>query len=118
LRSGPFAMGVVTMYPGIALSERAEKIGRDSERRRIRANQLLNDYNPGSLEDALEKMRQVSGDHQYGKTTSSICWHSTDFKQTSSTIIALNSAPETSHVYYCPGNICETPFTEYSVSFD
>ncbi len=118
LHHGPYAMGVVTMYPGIELSERAEKIGLDSERRRRRANQMLRDYNPDRIEDALEKMKQVSADHQYGKSTSSICWHSTEFKQTSSTIIALNSAPENSHVYYCPGNACETSFTEYTVSFD
>ena len=41
LKPGHYAVGVVTMYPGIALGKHAEKIGLDSERRRIRANQTL-----------------------------------------------------------------------------
>jgi len=115
---GPYAIGVVTRYSGIKMSERAEKIGPDSERRRKRAYQMLSKFQSSSIDEVLEKLKQVSGDHAYGKTTSSICWHSPDFKQTSSTIMAIGKNPELSRVLYCPGNACETPFEEYSVLFD
>ncbi len=115
ISKGPFAMGVVTMYPGIVMSERAEKICSDSEKRRIRALSLLRGYQPTSIEATVEKMKEVSADHEYGKSTASICWHSTEFKQTSSTIVALG---ETRRVYYCPGNHCENEFTQYHVGFD
>lgn len=115
---GPYAIGVVTRYPGIELNERAERLGPDSERRRRRAFQMLQDFEVSDIEEVLDKMKQVSADHAYGKTTSSICWHSPEFKQTSSTIMAISRNPVTSRVLYCPGNACETPFQEYPVSFD
>lgn len=118
LPKGPYAVGVVTRYPGIEMSERAEKLGPDSDRRRRRAFQLLREFNPSSIDEVLEKMKQVSGDHAYDKTTSSICWHSLGFRQTSSTIMAVGEDPELSRVLYCPGNACEKPFKEYPVSFD
>ena len=118
LPQGPYAIGVVTKYPGIKMNEKAEKIGLDSERRRKRAFQLLHGFQPSNIDEVLEKMRLVSGDHAYGKTASSICWHSPEFRQTSSTIMAIGSDPEDSRVLYCPGNACEKPFKEYPVSFD
>ena len=117
IQPGPYAMGVVTMFPGVKLSDRAERIGLDSEMRRKRAYTLLKNYHPESIEEALAKMMEVSADHEYGKTTSSICWHSKDYKQTSSTIIALGRKPESSQVYYCEGNACESSFKEFKVSF-
>ena len=117
IKPGPYALGVVTMYPGIKLNDRAERIGLDSEMRRKRAYQLLMGYHPKSFEAALGKMMEVSADHEYGKTTSSICWHSKDYKQTSSTIIAVGNEPKVSLVYYCEGNACESSFKEYHVSF-
>jgi uncharacterized protein with NRDE domain len=118
LMPGPYAVGVVTMYPGIEMSERAEKIGPDSEKRRRRAFQLLNGFQPETVNDAINKMMEVSTDHAHGKSTASICWHSDEFRQTSSTIMAVGSNPEHSHVFYCPGNACEKPFEEYKVSFN
>ena len=115
---GPYAVGVVTKYPGIKMNERSEDIGPDSERRRKRAFQMLRGFKPSSIDEVLEKMKRVSADHAYGKTTSSICWHSSEFRQTSSTILAIGSTPEDSRVLYCPGNACEKPFKEYPVSFD
>ena len=115
---GPYAIGVVTKYPGIKMSERAEKIEPDSERRRIRAFQLLRGFKASNIDMVLDKMRLVSGDHAYGKTPSSICWHSPEFRQTSSTIMAIGIDPEASRILYCPGNACEKPFKEYPVSFD
>jgi uncharacterized protein with NRDE domain len=114
---GPYAMGVVTMYPGIVMSERAERVGLDSEMRRKRAFHLLSHYQPASIDRAIEKMKEVSADHEYGRTTSSICWHSTEFKQTSSTIIAVGSKSAYSRVLYCVGNACESSFTEHPVLF-
>ena len=114
---GPYAMGVVTMYPGIKLNDHAERLGLDSEMRRKRAYQLLKEYQPESIDEAVAKMMEISADHEYGKTTSSICWHSKDYKQTSSTIIALGSEPDISKIYYCVGNACESSFQEYPVSF-
>jgi len=118
LMPGPYAIGVVTMYPGIKINERAEKIGPDSEKRRRRAFQLLNGFQPENVDSAIDKMMKVSADHEYGKTTASICWHSDEYKQTSSTIMAIASNTRLSRVLYCPGNACETPFEEYRVSFD
>lgn len=114
----PYAVGVVTKYPGIKMSERAEKIGPDSDRRRRRAFQMLREFKPSSIDEVLGKMKKVSADHAYGKTTSSICWHSSEFRQTSSTIMAIGSDPADSRVLYCPGNACEKPFKEHPVSFD
>jgi uncharacterized protein with NRDE domain len=114
---GTFAMGVVTMYPGVVLNDHAEKIGLDSEMRRKRAYQLLKDYQPHSIGEAVEKMETISADHEYGKSTSSICWHSKEFKQTSSIIIAVGKDPRMSRVLYCEGNACESRFKEYPVSF-
>ena len=118
IEPGPYAMGVVTMYPGVQLNERATRVGMDSEKRRIRAMKLLNGFKPKSIDEALMKMKQVSADHEYGKTTASICWHSTEFRQTSSTIIAVGANPSDSRVLYCVGNACMSPFNEYPVSFD
>ena len=118
LLPGPYAMGVVTMYPGIKMSPRAEKIEPDSEKRRRRAFQLLSGFQPDGVDSAVEKLMKVSTDHEYGKTTASICWHSDEFKQTSSTIMAVASNPSISKVYYCPGNACENSFSEYRVSFN
>ena len=117
IQSGAFAMGVVTMYPGMKLNEHAERIGLDSEMRRKRTYQLLKGYQPSSIVDALEKMQTVSADHEYGKSTSSICWHSKEFKQTSSTLIAVGNDPRISQVLYCEGNACESSFRSYPVSF-
>jgi uncharacterized protein with NRDE domain len=118
IEPGPYAMGVVTMYPGVQLSERAERVSLESERRRKRAQSLLDGFKPSSIDEAILKMKQVSADHEYGKTTASICWHSTEFRQTSSTIIAVASKSTDSKVLYCVGNACESPFNEYRVSFD
>jgi len=118
ISEGPYAIGVVTKYPGITMTERAEKLGPDSERRRKRAFQMLRDFRASSIDVVIDKMKEVSADHAYGKTTSSICWHSPEFKQTSSTIMAVGSDPEASRVLYCPGNACEKPFKEYPISFD
>lgn len=115
---GSYSVGTVTMYPGISLDERAEKIGLDSEKRRIRALKLLDGYDPVSLDEVIEKIKVVSSDHEYGKTTASICWHSTEFKQTSSTIIAVGLNPFESRVLYCVGNACESKFREYTISFN
>jgi len=118
LSPGPYAVGVVTGYPGVRLSERAEKLWADSEKRRRRALQLLRGYQPGSVDEAIDKMMRVSMDHEYGRSTASICWHSPEFKQTSSTIAAVCTNPALSRVFYCPGNPCKNPFKEYMVSFN
>jgi uncharacterized protein with NRDE domain len=118
LLPGPYAIGVVTMYPGIKLNERVDEIGLDSEKRRRRAFQLLSGFQPEDVNAAINKMMKVSADHEYGKTTASICWHSDEFRQTSSTIMAIGSNPSLSRVLYCQGNACETPFEEYKVSFN
>lgn len=118
IKPGPYTMGVVTMYPGAQLDDQALKISDDSEKRRCRALELLADFQPSSIDDALSKMMQVSADHEYGKSTASICWHSDEYKQTSSTLIAVNSVPSNTRVLYCEGNSCTSKFKEYPVSFN
>ncbi|MCX6641773.1 MAG: NRDE family protein [Candidatus Bathyarchaeota archaeon] len=66
-------------------------------------------YRSGNF--VVETLMKVSADHACGRTESSICWHHPDFKQTSSTIIAVGDKPR---VYYCLGNHCESPYTDYS----
>jgi len=84
---------------------------KSSERRVARAHELLDDYRPRSVDEAIETMMRVSADHAHGRTESSICWHSPEFRQTSSTLMALGKRPR---VHYCPGNHCEAPYTDYS----
>ena len=108
---GLYAVGTVTVVPGVQLSDRSRSIYEGSERRVARAHELLDGYKPRSIEEAIETMMMVSADHAHGRTESSICWHSPEFRQTSSTLIALGKQPK---VYYCSGNHCESPYTDYS----
>ncbi|MBT4319936.1 hypothetical protein HN807_12995 [Candidatus Bathyarchaeota archaeon] len=114
IKSGPYALGVITRYPGLEISGRASEIWHSSESRRLRAYRLLSQFKPSGIDDAISKMMEVSEDHEYGKTTGSICWHSDKFRQTSSTILAPGAYPR---VLYCAGNHCENDFVEQRVSF-
>jgi uncharacterized protein with NRDE domain len=108
---GLYPVGTVTVVPGVRWSERSLRIYEGSEKRVTRARELLNEYKPKDIDDAVETLMKVSADHACGRTESSICWHHPDFKQTSSTIMAVGSKPR---VYYCLGNHCESPYTDYS----
>jgi uncharacterized protein with NRDE domain len=114
IKAGPYAVGVVTIIPEIRMNVCDPILLSDSEKRRKRALNLLKNYNPKTVQDAISKIMQVSSDHEYGKTTASICWHSTEFKQTSSTIIALG---DPAFFYYCKGNHCENVFKNYFPQF-
>jgi hypothetical protein len=111
INPGLFAVGTVTVVPGITWSDHSRRIHESSERRVARAHQLLDGYKPANIDEAVETMMRVSADHAYGRTESSICWHHPEFKQTSSTIMAPGLKPK---VLYCPGNHCESPYTDYS----
>jgi uncharacterized protein with NRDE domain len=112
IEPGVFAMGSVTIVPGAQLGDRSRRIYESSERRLARAHELLDGYRPQGIWEAVEKMMRVSADHAHGKSESSICWHHPDYRQASSTLMALGPEPR---VYYCPGNPCENPYTDYSV---
>ncbi len=114
IKPGPYALGVITRYPGLEITGRASEIWQSSESRRLRAYRLLAQFKPSGIDDAVSKLMEVSGDHEYGKTTGSICWHSEQFRQTSSTIMAPGPNPR---VLYCTGNHCENDFVEQPVSF-
>jgi hypothetical protein len=114
IKPGPYAVGVITRYPGLELTGRSKEVFPSSESRRLRAYRLLSEFKPSNIDEAVEKMMEISGDHEYGKTQGSICWHSDKFKQTSSTIIALGDTPL---VYYCEGNHCENEFNQSQVTF-
>lgn len=111
---GPYALGVITRYPGLDIVGRAKEVWTSSESRRLRAYRLLSRFKPSGIDDAVSKLMEVSADHEYGKTTGSICWHSDNFRQTSSTIMAPGAHPR---VLYCVGNHCENEFEEQHVSF-
>jgi uncharacterized protein with NRDE domain len=114
IKPGPYAVGVVTKYPELEITERAKEMWHSSEIRRLRAYRLLSEFNPASVDDAISKMMEVSRDHEYGKTVRSICWHSDKYKQTSSTIMAVGDTPK---VLFCLGNHCENEFVAQNVSF-
>ncbi len=114
IKPGPYAMGVITRYPGLKVQGRAREVFPSSESRRLRAYRLLSEFKPYDINEAVEKLMEVSRDHEYGKTQGSICWHSDKFMQTSSTIVALGTKPL---VYYCEGNHCENEFKQYPVTF-
>lgn len=114
INPGPYALGVITKYPGLDITGRAKELWHSSESRRLRAYRLLSQFKPSGIDDAVSKLMKVSGDHEYGKTTGSICWHSDSFRQTSSTIMAPGVNPR---VLYCEGNHCENDFVEQHVSF-
>jgi uncharacterized protein with NRDE domain len=114
INPGPYAVGVVTRYPGLELTGRAREVFPSSESRRLRAYRLLSEFKPSNVEDAISKMMEVSADHDYGKTQGSICWHSDKFRQTSSTIFAVGDELLS---YYCEGNHCENEFNQFQVQF-
>ena len=114
IKPGPFALGVITRYPGLEITGRAKEVWTSSESRRLRAYRLLAQFQPSGIDDAVSKLMEVSGDHEYGKTTGSICWHSDSFMQTSSTIMAPGANPR---VFYCTGNHCENEYVEQHVLF-
>lgn len=114
IKPGPYALGVITRYPGLEITGRAKEVWQSNESRRLRAYRLLSQFRPSGIDDAVSKLMEVSGDHEYGKTTRSICWHSEQFRQTSSTIMAPGAHPR---VLYCVGNHCENEFEEQHVSF-
>ena len=114
IKHGPYALGVITRYPGLEIMGRAREVWHSSESRRLRAYRLLSQFKPSGIDDAISKLMDVSGDHEYGKTTGSICWHSDKFRQTSSTIMAPGTRPK---AFYCIGNHCENDYVIHSVSF-
>jgi len=114
IKEGVYAVSTITVVPGVAWSDRARSIWVDAEKRRHRAFQLLGDYQPGSVGDAVAELMRVSADHGWGRSQASICWHSPEYRQTSSTIIAVAAEPGDSLVYYCEGNACENRFKDYS----
>ena len=114
IKPGPYALGVITRYPGVEVTERSKEVWHSSESRRLRAYRLLSQFKPSGIDDAISKLMAVSGDHEYGKTTGSICWHSDKFRQTSSTIMAPGAHPR---ALYCAGNHCENDYVIQSVSF-
>ena len=114
IKPGPYALGVITRYPGVEVTERSKEVWHSSESRRLRAYRVLSQFKPSGIDDAISTLMDVSGDHEYGKTTGSICWHSDKFRQTSSTIMAPGARPR---VLYCAGNPCENDYVIQSVSF-
>ena len=114
IKPGPYALGVITRYPGLEVTERAREVWHSSESRRLRAYRLLSQFKPSGIDNAISTLMDVSGDHEYGKTTGSICWHSDKFRQTSSTIMAPGARPR---ALYCAGNHCENDYVIQSVSF-
>ena len=114
IKPGPYALGVITRYPGLEVTERAREMWHSSESRRLRAYRLLSQFKSSGIDNAISTLMDVSGDHEYGKTTGSICWHSDKFRQTSSTIMAPGARPR---VLYCAGNPCENDYVIQSVSF-
>jgi len=114
IRKGVYAVSTITVVPGMEWSERARSIWVDAEKRRARAYELLSDYQPETIEDAVAEMMRVSADHGWGRSQASICWHSPEYRQTSSTVMAVAAEPSNSLVYYCEGNACENRFKDYS----
>ena len=76
IKPGPYALGVITRYPGLEITGRAMEVWHSSEGRRLRAYRLLSQFKPSGIDNAISTLIDVSGDHEYGKTTGSICWTS------------------------------------------
>jgi uncharacterized protein with NRDE domain len=114
IKKGVYAVSTITVVPGMEWSDRARRIWVDAEKRRARAYELLSGYRPKSIEEAVAEMMRVSADHGWGRSQASICWHSPEYRQTSSTIMAVSAEPGSSLVYYCEGNACENHFKDCS----
>lgn len=56
-------MSIITVVPGMELSEQARSIWVDAEKRRARVYEMLSDYTPETIEDAVAEMMHVSADH-------------------------------------------------------
>jgi len=111
---GVYAVSTITVVPGMMWSDRARSIWIDAEKRRAKAYELLSGYQPGSVGEAVAELMRVSADHGWGRSQSSTCWHSPEYRQMSSTIMAVAAEPGNSLVYYCEGNACENHFKDYS----
>lgn len=111
--AGVYPVSTLTVVPGMKWSERARHIWFDAEKRRTRATELLRGYKPSNVEEAVETLMRVSADHGYGRSQASICWHSPEYRQTSSTLIAVGREPAETRVFYCEGNACTNEFREY-----
>jgi uncharacterized protein with NRDE domain len=114
INPGPYAIGILTRYPGLEITGRVKEVWHSSEKRRLRAYKLLAKFKPSRIDEAISKMMDVSKDHEYGKTVGSICWHSDKYMQTSSTIMAVGRQPK---ILYCVGNHCENDYIEQDFSF-
>ena len=111
---GVYVLSTITVVPGMTWSDRARSIWVDAEKRRDRATLLLGGYQPESVDDAVAELMRVSADHGWGRSQASICWHSPEYRQTSSTLMASAAQPSRSLVYYCESNACLNPFRDYS----
>ena len=106
-------MSTITVVTGMEWSERARSILVDTEKRRARAYEMLSYYRPETIEYAVAEKMRVSADHGWERSQASICWHSPEYRQTSSTIMAITAQPsKLSLVYYCEGNACENQFKD------
>ncbi len=116
LGPGAHVISSLSLIPGIDWTERAERVWAHAEKRRVRALQLLDGFQPKEIDEALEKLMTIAADHGPEKGRGSICYHSDEdvWCQTSSTIIAVAKNLEGSRVYYCEGNPCENEYKDYS----
>ena len=116
LAQGAHVITTLTVFTGIEWTERAERMWVNSEKRRIRAMQLLDHLKPGDIEGLITSLKWMGADHGSEKGQGSICYHcpTGEYAQTSSTIIAVESDVSESRIHYCSGNPCESQFKDYT----
>jgi len=113
---GKYVVTTLTIVPGIEWTDRAERMWINAEKRRIRALQLLNGFQPSDLDSAIDELKAIAKDHGSEKGPGSICYHNPtgEYVQTSSTIMTVAKNIGDSRILYCPGNACENKYVDYS----
>ncbi len=113
---GPHVITTLTINPRIEWTERADKMWVNVEKRKLRAHNLLSRLELRNVDELIESLKLISGDHGTEKGQGSICYHDPTGKnvQTSATILTVGSKIEKSRILYCPGNPCENDFRDYS----
>lgn len=112
---GTYVVSNLTPIEGRKLNEETHKVLEEANMRKNRALKLLEDISEGYIPKVVEKLMNIARDHEHGFSELSICYHSKEgMETTSSTIVAMGEELKDSRFLYVRGNPCEGEFIDYS----
>jgi phosphopantothenoylcysteine decarboxylase/phosphopantothenate--cysteine ligase len=115
VEKGDYVVSNLAPIEGRKLSKAIHKILKEASVRRNRALKLLSDISEDDVSKLVEKLMSVAKDHEHGLSELSICYHSEEeMETTSSTIVAMGRELKDSKFLYVKGNPCKGEFIDYS----